>query len=77
MINNTYYSSAYYPNLNQNDWWRMTAWRTLATGKGNCYGYACAFAALAREIGYDPYVVCGRVREPEMEPEMALQDIAG
>lgn len=24
-------------------------------------GYACAFAALAREIGYDPYVVCGRV----------------
>ena len=61
MINNTYYSSAYYPDLNQNDWWRMTAWRTLATGKGNCYGYACAFAALAREIGYDPYVVCGRV----------------
>lgn len=61
VINNTYYSSAYYPNLNQNDWWRMTAWRTLATGKGNCYGYACAFAALAREIGYDPYVVCGRV----------------
>ena len=61
VINNTYYSSAYYPDLNQNDWWRMTAWRTLATGKGNCYGYACAFAALAREIGYDPYVVCGRV----------------
>ncbi|MDO5781170.1 MAG: transglutaminase domain-containing protein [Eubacteriales bacterium] len=61
VVNNTYYSSRYYPNLNQNGWWRTTALRTLGTGGGNCYGYACAFAALAREIGYDPYVVCGRV----------------
>ena len=61
VVSRTYYSSAYYPNLNQNNWWRATARRTLATGRGNCYGYACAFAALAREIGYDPYVICGRV----------------
>ena len=61
VVRNTYYSSRYYPNLRQNNWWRTTALRTLGTGSGNCYGYACAFAALAREIGYDPYVVCGRV----------------
>ena len=61
VVSRTYYSSAYYPNLNQNNWWRATARRTLATGRGNCYGYACAFAALAREIGYEPYVICGRV----------------
>lgn len=61
VIRNTYYSSRYYPSLGQNNWWRTTALRTLSTRGGNCYGYACEFAALAREIGYDPYVVCGRV----------------
>ena len=25
------------------------------------YGFACTFAAMAREIGYNPYVVLGRV----------------
>ena len=29
--------------------------------RGNCYGFACTFAALAKELGYDPYVICGRV----------------
>lgn len=28
---------------------------------GDCYGFACTFAAMAREIGYNPYVVLGRV----------------
>lgn len=28
---------------------------------GNCYGFASGFAALAREIGYKPYLVCARV----------------
>ena len=31
------------------------------TGYGNCYGFSCIFAALAREIGYTPYMICGRV----------------
>lgn len=28
---------------------------------GNCYNFACGFAVLAKVIGYDPYVVRGRV----------------
>lgn len=52
---------SYYPNLNKKGWQKETALRTLNTRTGNCYGFACAFAALAREVGYDPYVICGRV----------------
>ena len=33
----------------------------LTTGGGDCYGFACTFAAMARELGYNPYVVLGRV----------------
>ena len=33
----------------------------LVSGGGDCYGFACTFAAMAREIGYNPYVVLGRV----------------
>lgn len=50
-----------YPNLNQAGWQRATAYNMLTTRCGNCYGFACAFAALAAEAGYHPYVVCGRV----------------
>ena len=57
---NIYYSS-YYPNLSKSGWQKETALRTLTTRGGNCYGFACAFAALAYEVGYDPYLVCGRV----------------
>lgn len=53
--------SSYYPNLNKTGWQKETALRTLTTGRGNCYGFACAFAALASEVGYNPYVICGRV----------------
>lgn len=55
------YSSAYYPNLNASGWQKETAYRMLTTKQGNCYGFACAFAALAREVGYNPNVICGRV----------------
>lgn len=49
-----------YPNLNSPGWQRSTAYNMLSTHSGNCYSYACAFAALASEIGYKPYIVCGR-----------------
>lgn len=51
-----------YPNLNASGWQRKTACDMLSSGSGNCYGFACAFAALAEEAGYEPYIVCGRVR---------------
>lgn len=50
-----------YPNLNASDWQKRTAYDMLTTHTGNCYSFACAFAALASEIGYNPYVICGRV----------------
>ena len=53
--------SSYYPNLNKSGWQKETALRTLTTRGGNCYGFACAFAALSSEVGYNPYVICGRV----------------
>ena len=49
------------PNLNQKGWARSEALRMFRSGVGNCYGFACIFAALAREIGYTPYMICGRV----------------
>ncbi len=51
-----------YPNLNQGGWQKETALHMLNNHWGNCYSYACAFAALAKEIGYSPYVICGRVQ---------------
>lgn len=50
-----------YPDLKKKGWQRQTAENMLRTKKGNCYSFACAFAAMANEIGYDAYVVCGRV----------------
>ncbi len=50
-----------YPSLYSSGWQRRTAYDMLSTHSGNCYSFACAFAALAAEIGYRPYVVCGRV----------------
>ncbi|MCD7841930.1 MAG: hypothetical protein LUG56_05605 [Lachnospiraceae bacterium] len=42
-------------------WQRTVAYNMLTSGSGNCYSFACAFAALAHEVGYTPYVVVGRV----------------
>lgn len=54
--------AAKYPDLNVSGWQRKTAYDMLSTQTGNCYSFACAFAALAYEAGYQPYIVCGRVR---------------
>lgn len=50
-----------YPNLSKKGWQKEVALDMLNTRRGNCYSFACAFAALAAEIGYQPKVVCGRV----------------
>ena len=62
-----YMSSGYfayagkYPDLGNDNWGKALASDMLATHSGNCFGFACAFAALANEIGYDAYVVTGRI----------------
>lgn len=50
-----------YPDTSKTGWQRSTALDMLTTRRGNCYSFACAFAALASEIGYSPTVVNGRV----------------
>lgn len=50
-----------YPNLKEKGWQKKTAENMLRTKRGNCYSFACAFAAMANCIGYDAYVVCGRI----------------
>ncbi|MCD7767135.1 MAG: hypothetical protein LUH53_11600 [Lachnospiraceae bacterium] len=52
----TIYLSSY-----SSGWQRTVAYNMLTSGSGNCYSFACAFAALAHEVGYTPYVVVGRV----------------
>ena len=59
VVNNVYYYG-WYPGTAAG-WQRRCALNTLATSRGNCYGYACAFAALAKEAGFSPKVVAGRV----------------
>ncbi len=49
-----------YPKL-RSGWTRSTAYDMLMTKRGNCYSFACAFAALAKECGYSPRVYCGRI----------------
>lgn len=56
-----FYYSTYWPDFNKKGWQREVAYRMLTTGGGDCYGFACTFAAMAYEIGYNPYVVLGRV----------------
>lgn len=48
-----------YPNLGRSGWQRTTALNMLNTKGGNCYSFACGFAALAKACGYNPYVVAG------------------
>lgn len=37
------------------------AYEMLSAKAGNCYNFACAFAYLAKELGYDPVIVRGRI----------------
>ena len=61
VVGGRFYYAGYYPNLGQSGWQRQEALRMLRSRGGNCYGFACAFAALANEVGYTPYVIAGRV----------------
>lgn len=49
------------PNLARKGWQKEFALSMLETRRGSCSSFACAFAALASEIGYNPYIIYGRV----------------
>lgn len=49
------------PNTSKKGWQKDEAYSMLTSFKGSCSGFACAFAALASEVGYDSYVIRGRV----------------
>lgn len=61
VVGGNIYYSLWDPNIYETGWQRSCALQTLQSHSGSCYGFACAFAALAYEIGYEPYVLCGRV----------------
>lgn len=61
VVDGNFYYASVYPNLEKRGWQKRLALTMLNTKGGNCYGFACAFAALAEEIGYEPYVICGKV----------------
>ncbi|MDO4308053.1 MAG: leucine-rich repeat protein [Eubacteriales bacterium] len=46
-----------FPDTTKEGWRTKCAMDILTTEAGNCYGFAHGFAALARELGYEPYVI--------------------
>lgn len=62
VTNGSFRYAAKYPDLDAAGWQRAAAYDMLSSHTGNCYSFACAFAALAEEAGFRPYIVCGRVR---------------
>lgn len=56
-----FYYSTYWPDFDQEGWQQALAYRMLTKGCGDCYAFACTFAAMAKELGYKPYVILGRV----------------
>lgn len=49
------------PNIYRSGWQKEFAYSMLVSHSGSCSSFAAAFAALAAEIGYEPYIVYGRV----------------
>lgn len=48
-------------NIWRDGWVKDSAYQMFSQKRGSCTEFACAFAALAAEAGYTPYVVYGRV----------------
>jgi len=56
-LNTIRFQSNKFPDTTQKNWPKYCAYDLLDTMCGNCYGFANAFAALAKELGYKPYVI--------------------
>ena len=54
----TYLRGNYY-RMGEADWAQTEARNMFSSGRGNCYGYAAAFCAAARALGYEAQVVSG------------------
>ena len=63
-----------YPDLNDPHWYQETAADMLRNKRGNCYSFACAFAAMANDIGYSSWVVCGRVSGSRDRSKLGVTD---
>ena len=57
----TFHYSKIYPNLKDKQWTKKYANRMLSSHGGNCYGYAAAFAYVAKGLGYSARVCTGTV----------------
>lgn len=57
-----HYGGWKYPDFSKKYWQRTCALDMLNTKVGNCFGYGCAFAALAEGLGYEPYIIDGDLR---------------
>jgi hypothetical protein len=56
-LNTSSFQAWKYPDTTKKDWPQTCALEYLSTRGGNCYGFATSFAALAKELGYEPYVI--------------------
>jgi len=56
-VNRFRYKPNSYPDKSKKNWKYQCALDMLNKKAGNCYGVSHAFAALAKEIGYSPYVI--------------------
>lgn len=56
-INSFRFKARSYPDETKKNWKYQCALDMLNEKSGNCYGISHAFAALAKEIGYKPYVI--------------------
>jgi hypothetical protein len=56
-INTFKFVPSSYPDKTKKNWKYQCALDMLNKKGGNCYGISHAFAALAKEIGYEPYVI--------------------
>lgn len=56
-LNAIRFQSNKFPDTSKKNWAKYCAYDLLDTMVGNCYGFANAFAALAKELGYKPYVI--------------------
>lgn len=56
-----FWGGKYPKSVTAKGWYKAHALDMITTRAGNCYGYACMFAALASELGYQPYIIDARI----------------
>lgn len=75
--NYTYRRSYDHPAYGADGWQLFRATDMFQTGKGNCYGFAAMFWALARGLGYDARAVSGTCLSDEQPHSWCLIELDG